>query len=384
MQSWTANNLCPYTEVVSLKIELDHARFRNIVRGKIRKNLKDYISHDELLGKKGKEVVSIPVPQIDIPRFRLGNGKQGGVGQGEGNPGDPLSQGDPQPGQGGEAGEGEGQHVMEVDVSLEELADILGEELSLPRIEPRGSQKIDQIRERYVGIRRVGPNSLRHFKRSYRNAMRRQISMGSYDPENPVIIPARDDMRYKSWKEQTQPLANAVVVYMMDVSGSMGQEQKDIVRLASFWLDLWIQRHYKDTQTRFIIHDAVAREVDRDTFFHTRESGGTMISSAYKEAIRILDADYPPEDWNIYLFHFSDGDNWSIDDTSICMELLRDRLLPMANLFGYGQVHSPYGSGQFLKDVQEQLKKHEEVVCADIRGREQIVQCIQAFLGGGR
>jgi uncharacterized sporulation protein YeaH/YhbH (DUF444 family) len=98
---------------------------------------------------------------------------------------------------------------------------------------------------------------------------------------------------------------------MMDVSGSMGDEQKEIVRAESFWIDTWLRTQYKGIEVRYIIHDAVAREVDRDTFFHTRESGGTMISSAYKLCRDLIKSDYPPSAWNIYPFHFTDGDNWS-------------------------------------------------------------------------
>jgi uncharacterized sporulation protein YeaH/YhbH (DUF444 family) len=96
----------------------------------------------------------------------------------------------------------------------------------------------------------------------------------------------------------------------------------------------------------------VAREVDRDTFFRTRESGGTMISSAYKLCARMIEA-ISPSEWNIYPFHFSDGDNWSVDDTVLCIEILKKEILPKVNLFCYGQVESPYGSGQFLKDLDD-------------------------------
>ena len=142
---------------MALKIKQDHARFRDIVRGRIKRNLKKYIQKGELIGKKGKDFITIPVPTIDIPHFRFGEKSQGGVGQGEGEPGDPLSQGDPQPGS-GQAGQGEGQHVLEVDVSLEELADILGEELALPRIEPQGQGPASsRTKLRYTGISPVRP-----------------------------------------------------------------------------------------------------------------------------------------------------------------------------------------------------------------------------------
>jgi uncharacterized sporulation protein YeaH/YhbH (DUF444 family) len=121
-------------------------------------------------------------------------------------------------------------------------------------------------------------------------------------------------------EDHHEPVTNAVIIYMMDVSGSMGDEQKEIVRIESFWIDAWLTKQYKGLESRFIIHDAVAREVDRDTFFHTRESGGTMISSAYKLCAQIIDDSYPADEWNIYPFHFSDGDNWSMDDTLSCVE----------------------------------------------------------------
>jgi uncharacterized protein len=370
---------------VSLRIDQDHSRFKQIVRGRIRKNLRQYISQGELIGKQGKDLVSIPIPQIDIPKFRYGDKQRGGVGQGDGDEGDPVGGGQQQ-GQGGQgqAGKDPGQHVLEVDVTLDELAEILGEELELPNIENRGKSKIVDQKDRYVGIRRVGPNSLRHFKRTFKAALKRQIVMGKYDPKRPIVIPTRDDMRYRSWKTEVEPVANAVIIYMMDVSGSMGDEQKEIVRIESFWIDAWLQRQYKGVETRFIIHDAVAREVDRDTFFRTRESGGTMISSAYKLACQMVEQDYPPAEWNIYPFHFSDGDNWSVDDTLLCIELLKKKLLPGSNVFCYGQVESPYGSGQFIKDLREHLKDDERMITSEIRDRDAIVGSIRDFLGKGK
>ncbi len=368
---------------MSLRVDQDHSRFRAIVRGKIRKNLRKYISQGELLGKKGKDLVSIPVPQIDVPRFRLNDRQSGGVGQGDGDPGDPLG-GDADGDGTGKAGEQAGEHILEVDVTLEELAEILGEELELPDIEDRGKAKIISAKDRYTGVRRTGPESLRHFRRTYRQALKRQIASGSYNAARPIIIPVREDRRYRSWNTEVEPVANAVIVYQMDVSGSMGDEQKEIVRIESFWIDTWLRSQYKGLESRYIIHDAVAREVDRETFFHTRESGGTMISSAYKLCAQMIDSDYPPSEWNIYPFHFSDGDNWSVDDTLLCVELLRTKILPRVNMFCYGQVESPYGSGQFIKDLREHLADDDRVVTSEIRDKEAIVDSIKDFLGKGR
>ena len=366
------------------KIDTDHSRFRQIVRGKIKENLKKYMSKGELIGKKGKEMVSIPIPHIDIPRFRYGQRQTGGVGQGEGNVGDPLG-GDPQEGDGkGKAGDQEGQHTLEVDVTLEELAEIMAEELELPNIMPKGTEHIETVKEKYSGISTTGPESLRHFKRTFRNAMKRMISTGTYNPEAPIVVPIRRDQRYRSWKEKKVPYSNAVIIYMMDVSGSMGEEQKEIVRIESFWIDTWLRSQYRGIESRYIIHDATAREVDRHTFFHTRESGGTMISSAYNVCLEIMEKSYPVEQWNIYPFHFSDGDNWSLDDTRKCVKLLKESILPGVNMFGYGQVDSPYGSGQFIKDLRQSFGDDESVILSEIQNREAIFNSIKTFFGKGR
>ncbi len=370
---------------MSLKIDQDHSRFRAIVRGKIRQNLRRYVSKGELMGKQGKDVVSIPIPQIDIPKFRFADKQQGGVGQGEGEVGDALGQGEGQPGDGqGEAGSESGEHALEVEVTLDELADILGEELELPNIESKGKSTLRDQKDRYVGIRSVGPNSLRHFKRTFKTALRRQIALGMYDKKRPIIIPTKDDMRFRSWKTDEEPVANAVIIYMMDVSGSMGDEQKEIVRIESFWIDTWLRRQYEGIETRFIIHDAVAREVDRDTFFRTRESGGTMISSAYKLCAQMIEDEFPSSEWNIYPFHFSDGDNWSVDDTLQCVEILKNQLLPAANVFCYGQVESPYGSGQFIKDLHEHFGDDDRIITSEIRDRDAIIGSIKDFLSKGK
>ena len=207
---------------------------------------------------------------------------------------------------------------------------------------------------------------------------------GKYNPERPLIVPIREDRRYRSWKTTPLPQSNAVMIFIMDVSGSMGDEQKEIVRITSFWIDTWLRSQYKGLESRYIIHDAVAKEVDRDTFFRTRESGGTMISSAYKLCAKMIETDFPPSEWNIYPFHFSDGDNWSVDDTVLCIELMKNEILPKVNLFCYGQVESPYGSGQFLKDLNDHFDEDDSVVCSEIKNKEGIMEAIRTFLGKGK
>ena len=241
---------------MSRRIDQDLKRFKQIVRGKVRDNLKKYITHGEMIGRKGRETISIPVPDIEIPRFRHGESGSGGVGQGEGEPGQPIGRGKgDQPGS-GQAGSDPGQHIREVEVSLDELADLLSEHLELPRIEPKGADSVESQRDRYTTIRRTGPNSLRHFRRTWKEALKRQLSSSQYDPEHPVIVPIRDDERFRSWKTVPEPQANAIVLYLMDVSGSMGDQQKELVRTAAFWIDTWLRRQYNGIHRRYIVHDA--------------------------------------------------------------------------------------------------------------------------------
>src|SRR5687768_5352595 len=151
---------------MALKIKQDHARFRQIVRGRIKQNLKKYISKGEMIGRQGKDTVSIPVPSVDLPHFTFDHRDTGGTGMGDGEPGDVLAPGSVGEGEGGagEAGSEGGDHTLEVEVTFEELAEMLGEMLELPNIEPKGTESIDAHRYKFTGITTTGPESLRHFK----------------------------------------------------------------------------------------------------------------------------------------------------------------------------------------------------------------------------
>lgn len=365
---------------MTLPIDKDHQRFRKIVKGKIRDDLRKFLTRGELLGREGKQYISIPVKGIDTPHFRYGDNSDGGVGQGDGKAGDEVGQGEGA----GAGGEQEGNHILEVDVTLDELAEILGEELKLPKIKPRGNNRLTAERDRYIGIRQSGPESLRHFKRTFRRALRRQIMLGLYNPDNPRIIFERGDKVYRSWRTVMSPQSNAVIIYMMDVSGSMGDEQKELVRLEAFWIDAWLRKNYRGIESRYIVHDVRAAEVDRDTFFRVREDGGTRISSAFRAARALLDSHYAAADWNIYLFHFSDGDNSSESDSRECCAMLREHLLPVVNMFGYCQVASAYGSGNFINVLHEHLGNHESVITSRVNSKDDIYDSIKTFFSAGR
>lgn len=365
------------------RIEQDHQRFRQIVKGRIRKDLRKFIQRRELIGREGRGLVSIPIHDIDTPTFRYGD-NSGGVGMGEGE------------GQGGgdNGGEEQGKHLLEVDVSIDELAEILAEELKLPRIQPRGASRLTAIRDKYSSVRTVGPAALRSFKRSYREALKRQLMSGTYDPDDPVVVPIKSDLRYRSWEEVKKPQNNAVIIYMMDVSGSMGDQQKELVRLESFWIDTWLRKNYDGIESRYIVHDVAAREVDKQTFYSIREDGGTRISSALQAARDLIAQRYNPLEWNIYAFHFSDGDNSSEADNRLCVKILREDLLPACNLFGYCQVTSAYGSGNFINVLHEHIEgsvsaqgansTDANLVTSRVNNRDEILDSLRAFFGAGK
>jgi uncharacterized sporulation protein YeaH/YhbH (DUF444 family) len=312
------------------------------------------------------------VPHLELPRFVHDPGGRG-VGQGEG-----------EAGEGSGAGKDPGEHLLEAEFTVDELARILGEALELPRIQPKGRDEVDSRAHRYTGISPVGPESLRHFKRSYRRALRRMIASGAYNPADPRVDLVRADRRYRTWRTISQPRSNAVILYIMDVSGSMGNEQKEIVRTESFWIDAWLRSHYQGMRSVYIVHDAAAKEVDRDTFFRIRESGGTVISSAYELCDRIIHERFPVSDWNLYMFHFTDGENYSRQDTDRCKDLLGERILPSMNLFGYGQVESYGTSGDFYDALESRFADEPCVALSHIPSRDSIVNSIKTFLGRGR
>jgi uncharacterized protein len=179
-------------------------------------------------------------------------------------------------------------------------------------------------------------------------------------------------------------------VYMMDVSGSMGEEQKELVRLEAFWIDTWLRRNYEGLESRYIVHDVRASEVDKKTFFNIREDGGTRISSAFECCREILEAHYDPAAWNVYLFHFSDGDNSSEADNRLCVKVLDEHLIPRSNMFGYCQVASAYGSGNFINVLHESFPdgaadtEGPRLVTSRVNGREDIYESLRTFFKAGR
>jgi uncharacterized sporulation protein YeaH/YhbH (DUF444 family) len=365
------------------KIDSDVGSFQNILKGKVRGDLKKLVSSDDLLGQQGGKPVKIPIKNIDLPTFTYGS-RNGGSGMGPGEVGDPMP-GQEQDGDGtGKAGNKPGEHQFAVEFTPEELAKMLGEELQLPEIDPKGKGKIGSAKYKYNSINRIGTEGLRHFKRTYKEALKRSISSGNYNPSNPVIIPIKDDKRYKASSVLPEPDVNAVIIYIMDVSGSMGDEEKHIVKSEVYWTDLWLNLQYKGLISRFIVHDTEASEVDREQFFSIAESGGTSIASGYKFAAHILETEYPFSDWNTYVMHYSDGDNWSQDDNDVATDIIKNKFIPNCNMFGYEQVKSAFGSGMFLDVLTNLFSREEKVMLHQTESRDGVLESLKFFLGKGK
>ena len=195
-----------------------------------------------MIGRKGRDLVSIPVPQLDVPHFRFGENGSGGVGQGDGEVGEPIGKGgEPSDGSGQAGSEPGGGHLLEVEISLDELAAMLGDELELPRIEPKGRPSIDAGEGEVQQHPPDGPGIAAAFQAD--------LSASAAAADHHGQLRARRSARRAGQGRQavslverrsTQPQVNAVVIYMMDVSGSMTDEQKEIVRTEAFWIDAWL------------------------------------------------------------------------------------------------------------------------------------------------
>lgn len=368
-----------------IRIDSDVNRFKDILKGKVKRDLKKFVSSGNLIGQQGKKKISIPIHTIDLPRFRFGSKGMGGTGMGDGDIGDGMGQGKgKKPGQGDEAGDETGEHELNAEFSPEELAQIMMEELELPKLEDKGKGKVHSERNKYNKIGHNGSESLRHNKRTYKEALKRQISSGVYNPYDPKIIPIKQDKRYRTSSTIDSPEINTLVVYMMDVSGSMGEEQKHIVEAEVFWIDLLLKASYKDIISCFIVHDTEAKEVEREDFFKMSSSGGTRISSAYKLCADIIQKEYPFSEWNIYPFHFSDGDNYGGTDNEECCNILNERLLPNCNVFGYGQVKSNHGSGEFIEILGSKYAGNDKVTTSQIDSEADILKSIKTFFEKGK
>ena len=340
------------------RIPRDWQMFRQVVSGTTRKELQKHLEQGSIFRQRGKDgKISIPIPRINLPHFNFGEQNEG-LGRGEGKEGDVVGT-DPGKGKGNGNGAdnnpGEG---MLVDVQMEYIIEALQQELQLPNLRKKENETFDEVKIKYNGLSKVGPASLLHKRKTMLQCMKRMASMGKLDEMHllpgmrepiPLLSPVNEDKRFRQWNEIKIPSSNAVIFFARDISGSMGAFKCDVVSDMSWWIDLWIKHFYSRVERCYVVHDTVAKEVDEERFYKMRMGGGTMCSSALKWIAKQLKHRYPPSKWNVYIFYFSDGDNWQGDNETF-IKSLRTELTPeQVSLFGLTQI-LPYGYDQTLKE----------------------------------
>ena len=354
----------------------DQMRHNEKVKEAIRQNLPDLISEESIIMSDGKHVVKIPIRSMEEYRFRYNYNKSKQVGQGSGKSkvGDVIARESASgkgPGKGLGAGEQPGVDYYEAEISLEELEEILFSELSLPRMAPKQQDEIQTPDIRFNDVRKKGLMGNIDKKRTILEAIKRNALKG-----RPGIGRISDeDLRFKTWEDVVRPHSNAVVIAMMDTSGSMGVFEKYVARSFFFWMVRFLRTKYNRVDIRFIAHHTEAKEVTEEQFFKRGESGGTLCSSAYRLALAMIDRRYPPHRYNIYPFHFSDGDNL-VSDNERCVQLVQE-LIKRSNLFGYTEVNQ-YGRHSTLMSAYRHIKD-PKFLHFIIREKGQVYEALKHF-----
>jgi len=365
------------------KSAVNRQRFLRRYRQHIKKAVGEALTHRSITDINKGEKIGIPTKDISEPTFHQG---QGGAtdnvlpGNKEFIAGDSIPR--PQGGGGGGTGEGnasdqgEGMDEFVFQITQEEFLEFMFEDLELPNLVKRqlkGSESFKTVR---AGITNEGSPGRINIVRSLRAANARRIALTTgkrrklKELENQKIlfndiddtlkdkrkieqieadilqlkkaikrVPWLDDfdLKYNLHVKVPTPSSKAVMFCVMDVSGSMNQATKDIAKRFFILLYLFLQRNYERTEVVFIRHHTSAKEVDEEEFFYSRETGGTIVSSALKLMNEIIDARFPPGEWNIYGAQASDGDNWN-DDSSTCFEMLTQELVPKCQYFSYIEI----------------------------------------------
>lgn len=386
----------------------DRMRHRQKVRESIRENIADIIAEESIIGKDRDRVIKVPLRGIKEYRFVYGENAPGAAqGQGDSRPGQVVGKvGKEGQGKGdGQAGDRPGIDYYETDVTLEELIEIMFEDLELPNLERRALRQIPSDRAfkrkgyRHVGIRvrldkrRTARQRVMRMLASRHAQAQEQIASGvAQEPPEVEADDAaeerrfpfhQDDLRYRHVETDTKEESNAVVICIMDTSGSMDTMKKYLARSFFFMLYQFIATRYRNVEIVFIAHHTEAREVTEEEFFHKGEAGGTFISSGYLKALEIINERYHPSLWNIYAFHCSDGDNFDSDNPA-ALKAAKD-LSDVCNLFGYGEI-KPLGSRYYESSMLNVFRRLEapNFHSVLIERKEDIWPSFKAFLAKDR
>ncbi|MBD2872590.1 sporulation protein YhbH [Paenibacillus arenilitoris] len=354
----------------------DQARHQEKVQEAIKQNLPDLVSDESIVLSDGRRTIKVPIKSLDESHFIYNYNKKQHVGQGDGDSqvGDVLGV-DPQaakgPGKGQDAGDQPGEDVVDTEIDIDQLEDMLFEELELPNLEQKQKDQMQTTEIVFHEIRKKGIMSNIDKKRTLMENLRRNANAGKAGIGG--ISP--DDLRYKTWNEVIRPQSNAVILALMDTSGSMGSFEKYCARSFFFWMTRFLRRKYEHVEIVFIAHHTEAKEVTEEEFFNRGESGGTICSSAYQKALEVIDSRYPTASWNIYPFHFSDGDNLTSDNER-CVKLI-GQLMERSNMFGYGEVNQ-YNRSSTLMSAYKHIN-HKKFIYSVIKEKGEVYKALKTF-----
>ncbi|ANH74928.1 YeaH/YhbH family protein [Ralstonia insidiosa] len=363
------------------KSTVNKQRFIKRYKDQIRRAVAKAVSGRKIMDIEQSGQVSIPVKDISEPMFHHGSGgRREGVHPGNrqfvrGDSFDRQQQGSGGAGsQASDSGEGEDDFVFTL--SREDFLNFFFEDMALPDMAKRHLAKIAEVRKVRAGYSLDGTPSNLSILRTMRSSLGRRIALSSpyqrrlheleteynevLQNDGPYCARALEltkemrhlrscldrvpfieklDLRYNNRVQRKRPQAQAVMFCVMDVSGSMDEQRKDLAKRFFMLLYLFLKRNYERIDVVFIRHHTVAKEVSEEDFFHSRESGGTVVSSALKLVTEVIHDRYPPSQWNIYCAQASDGDNWA-GDSELCAQLLRESILPVTQYFAYIEVVS--------------------------------------------
>ena len=357
----------------------DWLRHNDKVRDAVKQSLPDLVSGPDALTNTQDRTVQVPVKLLEHARFRLTDtDEQTGVGQGQGEPGDVLrpakNQGDGESDDAGQGGSGRGEFELAIEFKMDEIVDWLWEELKLPDLKPKQTPAIndeDWVRE---GWDKHGPRARLDRRRTMKEAIKRRSVQPSAAPFS------NEDLRFRQITRRPKPANQAVVVFALDVSGSMNDAQRKLAKTFFFFALQGIRREYTQVETVFLAHTDEAWEFSEQEFFLASGSGGTVASSVFQLSLDVFNQRYDAARYNRYLFYASDGENFR-EDRLPATNLLRE-LAAQTNYIGYVQTGSfgPTAAHTELAQITAELKEEGLPVGYALLSRhEEIWQAIRTF-----
>ena len=401
------------------KSTVNRQRFLRRYKTQIKRAISEQISERSITNIDGGESVSIPTRDITEPTFRS---DQGGVREGVFPGNKEFARGDrikrPSGGGGGKgrraSDSGEGEDDFSFEISKDEYLDMLFDDLELPNLQKNQLRRMTKSKTVRAGFTNDGVPANINVVRSLRSALSRRVAMGAEprrrlheleaelqeleqkagDDDAGLLalreeiehlrarikrIPFIDtfDLRFNNFVQRPEPTSQAVMFCLMDVSGSMDQDTKDIAKRFYILLYLFLSRSYRDVDVVYIRHHTQAKEVDEEEFFYSRETGGTIVSSALELTRDIIAQRYPPTDWNIYAAQASDGDNWN-DDSPVCERILAKQLLPQLRYYAYVEITRREHQGLWTH-YENLLQSHDNFAMRHIREHQDIYPVFREF-----